>query len=198
VFLAVGLAALASIALIVVAWQAGNGGSAQSPSRRDLINGKFAANGYPTIGTDEYATNEAVSTGAAGGASRGGQPGAIETPAPFPAGCGGPLVTGGQEIIDQYGPLGNCGVYGDFLVIATLGGNAGAGIGVYECATDDDSCHSKKISARSGQWSFVAAPRPSAVRILAFAPPTTLVISNGGQMCFDLATSAFSDSSTCQ
>ena len=201
VLVGVAMATVISGAIALVVWQTRSGGDAQTPSRRDLINGKHVANGYPTVSADEYATSEAsrISTPTPSlpdGAIA--QPSDTDTPVPFPDACGGPLITGGQKFVDEYGALGNCGVYGTRLIISTLGGPGGSGIGIYECAQDDKSCVTNKISTNVGSWEFHVAPRAASVRILFFTPPMTLVISNGGQMCFDFATFAYSESDTCR
>lgn len=186
---------LAGLAAILRATQSGS--DAQPPTRRDLINGKLAANGYPTVSEDEYGTSEAL-VGATPERSDGAAAPATATPEPFPTSCAGGAIAGGDEIIASYGSLGNCGVLGGYVVITTLGGPLGSGIGIYECAPDDAECLSKRAPAAPAEWRFYPSPDAGPVRILAFRPPTTIVINEGAEMCFDFETLAYTSSGDCQ
>lgn len=161
-----------------------DGASGTEDSAVDQINRKRILHNQPTLPAD-YLLNETpppTSTASPLGASQ-------QSFAPPPCGRGG--ITGGEEIVAQYGEVRRgCERFGNLLLFTTLGvGDGRGGIGIFECAEGDTSCLTGEAPATGGPWVFYPAPRPGGVTTLALPSPNILIVSNGGgQMCFNLLT----------
>lgn len=188
-------AILAGVAVGGYLWYAHDDNTGSAQSTLDLINEKLAAHGEPTLppGTDP---SRASATGPTQPPSATVTPGPSSTP--LPPACGEGAISGGQEIVNVYGEVRSCGVYGTQVVFTTVGTvSTSGGVATFQCLADDDACLHKRAPRSSGAWQFFPAPKPGGVKILAFSPPSTLVL-NGDQGCFNLATHTYEASTTCQ
>lgn len=182
---------LAAGAGLVYVQVSGDGAAGGEDSVLDQVNRKLILHGQPTLAS---LTQEAPPTES---------PGALP-PTPFPTfsppPCGRGGITGGEEIVAQYGEVRRgCEQFGNLLLFTTLGvGDGPGGIGIFECAEGDTSCLTGEAPATGGPWLFYPAPRPGGVTTLALPSPNILIISNGGgQMCFNLLTREYIVGQSC-
>lgn len=108
-----------------------------------------------------------------------------------PPDCGAGLITGGAELVAEYGEVrGRCGPMGNLVFFTTYGVDGGpGGIGIFDCGADDPACLRGEAPKTGGPWEFYPAPKAGGVKILAKVSENVLIVSNGGgQVCFNLAT----------
>jgi hypothetical protein len=174
-----------------------DGGSAQAPTQRDIVNGKLKANGLPTLPSEDKQTARAAT--------------ALVEPTWTPIAtavsshCGPP----GFEITDtpQYGSVADCHVYGTDWVAATSGDPANGVSGVLlilSCPQSDADCligsqtPVPMSAAVPTGWAAYPPPSVGSLKILRWVPPSTLVVVDSGAIyCFNVSTRQFRDGPAC-
>ena len=98
----------------------------------------------------------------------------------------------GAMITARYGEIRSCEVFGDQVVVATLGSKAKAlpgAIAIYKCAPKDARCLDGRTPHSSIGWQFFPDPHHGSIKIQALWSANELLISDGGgEECFDLNT----------
>ena len=104
----------------------------------------------------------------------------------------------GSALVQKYGDIRTCRLFGDSWVIIasnkTADGGARWAVGVYRCASTDASCLDGQNDHPLSGWTFYSPPYQEEVTILTQLDSNSLVLDNGGhQLSFSIATGAFEE-----
>lgn len=98
-------------------------------------------------------------------------------------------------IVARYGEIRGCEVFGNQIVINTLGSSQKAlpgVIAILQCAEQDASCRDGRTAHQAVGWKFFPPPFKGGVTILEQSSPDTLIVDNAGhQICFSLSTHTY-------
>ena len=104
----------------------------------------------------------------------------------------------GSALVQQYGDIRTCRLFGDSWVIIasnkTADGGAEWAIGVYRCAATDAPCHDGRNDHPLSGWTFYSPPYQEKVTIVEQLDSDSLVLDNDGhRLSFDIATGSLEE-----